>query len=380
LFTKVIDFGIAKAFAPEIWDGQTLTRTGRMVGTPSYMAPEQIRGSSVDSRTDQYAAAVLTHYLASGRKPVEGPGPMETVANQLREPPSPLSDHVSDLSAGSDLEAVLLKALSKDPAHRFGSIDAFSTAVSEAVASRSGRRERAAPTAEDRTPEPIEATGSSGRTTGAELAAVPASLLEPIDGRDSVADPTVDGEAAPPTAPTESERGPDPDEFATAAASDPPALPGTGNAPSAPAPGTAADGGGGGEVGRHSLAAVVGGMAFLGVIAGAAAHWLDRPRPANERAGASASLSGGGTDAGQTPADGSARAHAANAGETTAGTGRVESTLGGQPADAGREPKGDGSFRAVETGRRAGGATQRSDTAGEAGRADDGRSVGSTAS
>ena len=64
--TKVTDFGIAKTML-----GQTATKTGMILGTPFYMSPEQIRGKTLDGRSDQFALAVIAYEIFTGRKPFE---------------------------------------------------------------------------------------------------------------------------------------------------------------------------------------------------------------------------------------------------------------------------------------------------------------------
>ncbi len=114
---KVLDFGVAK-FLHETGDGANLTLTDATIGTPKYMAPEQIRnGSKVDFRSDIYAlGAILYAMLAGGHLPVDGTTVDEVWQRKLTRDPRALSDFRSDLS--SDLEELVLRCVARDPAKR----------------------------------------------------------------------------------------------------------------------------------------------------------------------------------------------------------------------------------------------------------------------
>jgi serine/threonine protein kinase len=114
---KVLDFGVAK-FLHDTGDGANLTLTDATVGTPKYMAPEQIRGGGkVDFRSDIYAlGAILYTMLAGGHLPIEGTTVDEIWQRKLTRDPSPLSNFRSDLT--DDLEELILGCLSRDPARR----------------------------------------------------------------------------------------------------------------------------------------------------------------------------------------------------------------------------------------------------------------------
>ena len=128
---KVLDFGIAKLLPGISQQLSPRTRTGALLGTPAYMAPEQISGSGqIDPRTDIYAAGVLAFEAVTGRVPFVG----ETLFDLMRmhletAPPSPRALR-HDLPAS--LEAVILTALAKDPAQRFQTAGAMAQAVQHA--------------------------------------------------------------------------------------------------------------------------------------------------------------------------------------------------------------------------------------------------------
>ncbi len=123
--TFVLDFGIAKMLDP---DGDAgLTSTGAVIGTPHYMAPEQVQSKEVDARTDVYSAAVVLYEMLVGRRPFEGNSDFEVLSGHVeRRPPPPraLNPEVSP-----DLQSIVLAALAKDPAHRFQTAAAMRTAL-----------------------------------------------------------------------------------------------------------------------------------------------------------------------------------------------------------------------------------------------------------
>ncbi len=120
---KVIDFGIAQAaFA----DGAT-TGTGIILGTPEYMAPEQIRGGKIDARTDVYALGAMAHFALLGQPPFVGDTPIAVAFAQVQEEPRPPRSMRPDIP--EDFSAAILLALSKDPGARHPDAAAFRRAI-----------------------------------------------------------------------------------------------------------------------------------------------------------------------------------------------------------------------------------------------------------
>jgi eukaryotic-like serine/threonine-protein kinase len=115
---KIIDFGLATTAM-----GEGLTATGTMLGTPHYMAPEQVRGKAVDARTDIYALGAVAYHLVCGRPPFSGDNPIAIGFAHLSEAPAPPRQLRKDCPPA--LEAAILAALAKSPDDRPASARAF---------------------------------------------------------------------------------------------------------------------------------------------------------------------------------------------------------------------------------------------------------------
>ena len=135
---KLLDFGIAKLVSP-LHGEEGLTTVGRQVGTPTIMAPEQLRGEPVDARVDVYALGVLLYRLLTGRTPFEATSPAGLARKHLEEPP-PRPSVLTPVSPAID--AVVLRCLEKRPQRRFDSTAGFIAALAEAVGRPVGRRPR----------------------------------------------------------------------------------------------------------------------------------------------------------------------------------------------------------------------------------------------
>lgn len=112
---KVMDFGIARALG----EGQNVTQTAAVIGTAQYLSPEQARGEAVDARSDVYAAGCVLFELLTGEPPFTGDTPVAVAYQHVREEPRRPSE--LNPSIPSSLDAVVLKALSKNPANRYQS-------------------------------------------------------------------------------------------------------------------------------------------------------------------------------------------------------------------------------------------------------------------
>jgi serine/threonine-protein kinase len=119
---KIIDFGLAKtAFA------SGLTATGLLLGTPHYMAPEQVRGKDVDARTDIYALGALTYHATTGRPPFEGDNPIAISFAHLSE--TPVRPRALNPAISAELDQIIMDALAKDPRDRPQSAAMFRQAL-----------------------------------------------------------------------------------------------------------------------------------------------------------------------------------------------------------------------------------------------------------
>lgn len=109
---KVMDFGIARE-----GNGSGFTQTGVVMGTPQYISPEQAQGRPVDGRSDIYSLGVVLYEMLTGRVPFDDPNPVTVAYRQVREDPIPPS--VIDPEVPPALEAVVMKAMAKNPANRY---------------------------------------------------------------------------------------------------------------------------------------------------------------------------------------------------------------------------------------------------------------------
>jgi eukaryotic-like serine/threonine-protein kinase len=121
---KVTDFGIAKAGASD------MTQTGSIMGTAQYLSPEQAQGYSVSAPSDLYSVGIILYEMLTGRVPFEGESAVTIALKQVSEPPVPPSKHNPQVPPA--LEAVVLRALEKDPARRFADADEFIAALEHA--------------------------------------------------------------------------------------------------------------------------------------------------------------------------------------------------------------------------------------------------------
>ncbi|HMA47587.1 MAG TPA: Stk1 family PASTA domain-containing Ser/Thr kinase [Frankiaceae bacterium] len=127
---KVMDFGIARAMT----GSTTMTQTAAVIGTAQYLSPEQARGEKVDARSDVYAVGVLLYELLAGMPPFRGDSPVAVAYQHVREDPRPPSALEPDLSPEAD--AIVLKALAKNPANRYQSAGEMRADIERALNGR----------------------------------------------------------------------------------------------------------------------------------------------------------------------------------------------------------------------------------------------------
>jgi len=127
--TVVIDWGLAKELprpgeaaepdVPMAWRYEDLTVAGTVVGTPTYMAPEQARGLPVDATADVYSLGAMLYHVLSGRRPYTGKDPSDILRKVASAPPEPLARVAR--GAPAELVAIVEKAMAREPMHRYPS-------------------------------------------------------------------------------------------------------------------------------------------------------------------------------------------------------------------------------------------------------------------
>lgn len=123
---KIIDFGLARSVHLE-----GMTATGLIMGTPEYMAPEQVSGKPVDERADIYALGVILFEMLTGRVPFTGDSPIAVGFQQLKDPPP--SPRSLNPQIPEEVERIILKALEKEPIRRYRTVDELRKDVESAL-------------------------------------------------------------------------------------------------------------------------------------------------------------------------------------------------------------------------------------------------------
>jgi eukaryotic-like serine/threonine-protein kinase len=118
---RVTDFGIARAGTSD------MTETGSIMGTAQYLSPEQAQGRPVDARSDLYSIGIVLYELLTGRVPFDAESPVTVALKQVNEAPIPPRQLVPEIPPA--LDAIVLRAMEKDPARRFADADEFIAAL-----------------------------------------------------------------------------------------------------------------------------------------------------------------------------------------------------------------------------------------------------------
>jgi serine/threonine-protein kinase len=121
---KIVDFGLAAAASKA---GSRLTKTGILVGTPTYMAPEQVRGKTIDSRTDIYALGTIMYEMFTGSPPYSGEDSVSIMFQHVEGNPT-LPRELND-EIPVDLEKIILKAMAVNPDNRYQTFQELKTAL-----------------------------------------------------------------------------------------------------------------------------------------------------------------------------------------------------------------------------------------------------------
>jgi beta-lactam-binding protein with PASTA domain/predicted Ser/Thr protein kinase len=176
---KVMDFGIARAMSD---GGATQTATAAVIGTAQYLSPEQARGETVDARSDVYATGCVLYELLTGTPPFVGDSPVAIAYQHVREDPKSPSDVNPQVPA--ELDAIVLKALNKNPLNRY---QTAAEMRSDMVRALSGQAVHATPVmSDDERTELMRATPA--RTTAASMLAPPSRVAPlPVDDADDEA-------------------------------------------------------------------------------------------------------------------------------------------------------------------------------------------------
>jgi len=210
-FVKVLDFGVAK-----LLDGETatkLTDTGFVVGTPGYIAPEQLEGVQDDPRSDLYALGVILFECIAGRSPFEANTPARLALKHLTDRPPRISEVAPDVGLLPEVEDLVLRLLSKDPAERppsaqrlRGIIDAILVdSASRPHSDMPAARSAPAMTEGDGIPSPVLTAAPRGTTPMGSLAPPPSPSPTPR----TMNAPSAPVDVAPPAAPFSTSRGPE---------------------------------------------------------------------------------------------------------------------------------------------------------------------------
>jgi serine/threonine protein kinase len=132
---RVLDFGIAKLRDEGRQTQMAMTQAGDMLGTPQYMAPEQIRAEHIDGRTDVYALGCILYEMLTGRLPFEGTTVMALLSKHLTEQPMPPSARRPELNLPPAIDQLVLAAMAKDPNARPPTMELMGEHIASLLAS-----------------------------------------------------------------------------------------------------------------------------------------------------------------------------------------------------------------------------------------------------
>jgi serine/threonine protein kinase len=121
-FVKVLDFGLVKDVS-EGKPAEELTQTGLFMGSPKYMAPEQIRGDRVDARTDIYSLGIIMYEMLTGKVPFDRPNSVNILMAHVNEEAPPMRQMNPNINLSPAFEETVLRCMAKDPDTRFRSMD-----------------------------------------------------------------------------------------------------------------------------------------------------------------------------------------------------------------------------------------------------------------
>ncbi|MCZ7566737.1 MAG: protein kinase [Burkholderiales bacterium] len=175
---KISDFGIARL------ETSHLTKMGEVLGTPFYMAPEQFSGVA-DERSDIYSAAVIVYEVLTGRRPFDGQGAplMKKILEDMPPPPSSLEPRLP-----REIDAVLIRALAKEPAQRYPNARQFAAALLQAFESRGRVSQQLAVEQNGEDTNPLDSSVADGGTISGKAAALRRVLGARLDAQGGAPD------------------------------------------------------------------------------------------------------------------------------------------------------------------------------------------------
>jgi serine/threonine-protein kinase len=187
-YAKVLDFGIAKLAKRPDEINSLVTKTGVLIGTPHFLAPEQLRDQPVDQRTDIYALGVILYQLLSGQLPFLADNFGQLVLQIATGTPKPLHDHVPGLSPG--IEEVVARAMAREPSERFQDVRALIDALVHLAENAPGFARmshevgvrpsgRYTPAARSSTPAPVSTPAQNLATHADDIGTPPVALHTP---------------------------------------------------------------------------------------------------------------------------------------------------------------------------------------------------------
>lgn len=135
---KIVDFGIAKLMPHEGTDAAALTQTGDVFGSPLYMSPEQCKGEKLDGRSDIYSMGCLMYETLTGKPPINGSNMLEILYRHMNEMPVSMKIACPENKVPQALEAIIFKALAKDPSDRQASMRLLKNELEDFATSQGG--------------------------------------------------------------------------------------------------------------------------------------------------------------------------------------------------------------------------------------------------
>ena len=166
-FPKVLDFGLAKMSEKQMGRGSMMfTQQGMVFGTPEFMSPEQAQGEALDQRSDIYSLALILYELITGKLPFDAKTPLDMMKAHVRDVPIALSERIPGKKFWPEFEAVINKALAKNPDDRYASAAEFGEALRSCVSGKAAPP----PVAAASTPPPLPASTTDGSQARAQAA------------------------------------------------------------------------------------------------------------------------------------------------------------------------------------------------------------------